>query len=415
MLLGGGSTGVGRALPANHPVAGVPHADVPIALLAAAAFVLVLMVGLLLPRRTASPNRLDKRERASWEGALSPAQWVIRGMSLAVLVLGVIAGRVGADNELENLAPALIIGAGWPLVFLGGLLVPGFWRWLDPWDTVGRMVNPSDRTEPADDVRPAIVLAVAVLWYLAVFPQPLDPRAVGAVLAAYTVVTTAGCIIQGRRRWLSTGEPIGFVLNRLSSARPGRALPGPEAQGAAALLGMVAGGTLFAALFRTDLWSTLVGPGNPMLTGTLGLVACCAAGAALAELQVQVQVQMTQGTHKASRRSLAVPLVALGLAPAVAGIVVSVAMDRNRLSNSLQLLPGLAGDPFGEGWDRLGDPSAQPLGPEVLLTLQLSVLVLTHLWGAVLVARRADRQARLPAVLLLGQLVAAGVAALSLY
>ena len=402
-----------RMFPVAHPVSGHPHLDVPIALIAAGALLLVLAVGLLVPRRTTSAavSEEARRDLASWDGELRTAQWVTRGLSLAVLVLGVVAARVGADTELGNLAPALLVGVGWPLVFLGAVLLPGFWRWLDPWDTLGRVLAPGDRSGPGDDVRPAIVLAAAVLWYLAVFPRTLDPRALGAAVLGYTVLTTAGCIVRGRRRWLSTAEPLGIVLTRLGSARPGHAVRETETTGTAALLGVVAGGTLFAVLRRTELWTELVGPERLLLVNTLGLVVCCAAGAGLAQLQVWG----TRAMQPAGARFPAVPLVVLGLAPAVAGTVVAVALARNRLTNSLQLLPGLAGDPFGQGWDVLGEPSARPLDAAALLALQLSVLVLAHLWGATLMARRTDRQVRLPAVLLLGQLAAAGVAAVSLH
>jgi hypothetical protein len=397
--------------PVAHPVSGHPHLDVPIALLAAVAFLVVLAVGLLVPRRTTSADRVDRTDLASWEGELRPAQWVARALFLGVLVLGVVAGRVGADSELGNLAPALFVGVGWPLVFLGGLLVPGFWRWLDPWDTLGRLLAPGDRSDPGGDVRPAIVLAVAVLWYLGVFPRTLDPRALGAAVAAYTVLTAAACIVRGRQRWLSTAEPVGIVLTRLAGARPGHVLHDPEAKGAAALLGVVAGGTLFAVLRRTELWTELVDVEDALLMGTLGLAVCCAAGAALAQLQVWG----TRATQPPGSTAPPVPLVVLASAPAVAGIVVAVALARNRMTNSVQLLPGLAGDPFGQGWDLLGVPTARPLDAAVLLTLQLSVLVLAHAWGAALMARHADRPSRLPAVLLLGQLTAAGVAAVSLH
>lgn len=43
-------------------------------------------------------------------------------------------------------------------------------------------------------------------------------------------------------------------------------------------------------------------------------------------------------------------VAARAVVPAVAAIIVAVAMDRNRLSTSVQLLPQLFGDPFGRGW-----------------------------------------------------------------
>ena len=410
MLLSGGSAGVGRVLPVAHPVAGHPHLDVPVAPVAAAAFLVVLVVGLLVPRRAPRPARAEP-VTAAWEGELGPVLWVVRGLSVGLLLLAIVAGRVGVDDQLRNVAPALLIGAGWPLVFLGGLLLPGFWRWVDPWDSLGRAITPGDRSGPGDDVRPALVPAFGILWYLGVFSSPLDPRALGTAAAAYTVITVAGCIARGRQRWLSTAEPVGIVLTRMAEAHPGRGPRDQEQVGLLVLLGGLAGGTLFAAFRRTEEWTELVGPERMQLTGTIGLLAACAAGAGLAHLQAW--------GFRVMGAPAATSLVVVAMAPAVAGVVVAVAMARNRLTTSLQLLPGLAGDPFGEGWDLLGDPVAgldpAPLGAWGLLAAQLSVLVLATAWGAASMALRSDRQVRLPAVLLLGQLAAVGAAAVSLH
>ena len=103
--------------------------------------------------------------------------------------------------------------------------------------------------------------------------------------------------------------------------------------------------------------------------------------------------------------------------PAVAGIVLAVAMDRNRLFTSVQLLPELLGDPFGRGWDLLGtagsglDPT--PLGVRGLLAAQLAVLLAGHVAGAVVIARRTAPRARLPAAVGLAILANVSVVALA--
>jgi hypothetical protein len=103
--------------------------------------------------------------------------------------------------------------------------------------------------------------------------------------------------------------------------------------------------------------------------------------------------------------------------PALAGIVVAVAMDRNRLFTSVQLLPTLVGDPLGRGWDLFGRAGAgldpDPLGTRGLLLTQLGVLGAGHLVGAVVVARRVRRAARVPIAVALALLVAASVIAIA--
>jgi MFS family permease len=85
----------------------------------------------------------------------------------------------------------------------------------------------------------------------------------------------------------------------------------------------------------------------------------------------------------------------------------------------VQLLPGLAGDPFGAGWDLLG-PAAQgldadPLGAAGLLAAQLAVLGVGLVWGAVVAGRRSSRGGRAAAALVLGCLAAVASLVVSLH
>ena len=91
--------------------------------------------------------------------------------------------------------------------------------------------------------------------------------------------------------------------------------------------------------------------------------------------------------------------------PATVAIALALALGRNRLFTSLQLLPGLFGDPFGLGWDLFGpavdglDPA--PLGVTGLALTQLAALLVGHAAGAAALARRAAKPNRLPALLAL--------------
>jgi hypothetical protein len=101
--------------------------------------------------------------------------------------------------------------------------------------------------------------------------------------------------------------------------------------------------------------------------------------------------------------------------PAVAAIVVAVALDRNRLFTSIQLLPELVGDPLGRGWDLFGGPTLDPdpLSTRGLLTLQLGLLAGGHVTGAVVLARRLERISRGPVALILAALASASVIAVA--
>jgi hypothetical protein len=103
----------------------------------------------------------------------------------------------------------------------------------------------------------------------------------------------------------------------------------------------------------------------------------------------------------------------------VAGIAVALALARNRFFVSVQLLPGLLGDPFGAGWDLLGPSGegldAAPLGVTGLQIAQLAVLVIAHLRAAALLGLARDDRVRAPAAAALAALAAISTAAVGLH
>lgn len=390
-----------------HPQPLHPHVPVPVALVVLSAILVVVVVGAAAPAR---PRVVAAREAgtSSWSGGLSTPQVILRALSVLVLVLVVVAGRFGIRDELENLAPALAIGAGWPLLVLGSLVLGSLWRWVDPWDALARVVDRGDVSEPPGHVWPAVVLAVPWLWFLSAYSRPLDPRAIGTALAAYTVVTLAGCLAFGRVRWLSSSEPLGLMLSWIGLV-PKRQLAGWDPpRGAAALLGVSIAGLLFGAIRRTGLWTPVVERENASLITAVGLAGACLLGAAAAHLASR--------RWRAAGTSAAVVQV---LVPVAAGVGIAVALARNRLSTSLQLLPGLLGDPLGRGWDLFGSPTvglnAEPLGGTGLVAAQLCIIGAAHLFAAVAGTRSLVGDERLPVITVLAFSVAVSMTAIALH
>jgi hypothetical protein len=338
---------------------------------------------------------------------LSAGQLAARLVAVVLLVTCIVAGRLGTEDELENLAPALVVGAGWPLLVLASALAGPVWRWLDPWDTLARALG-GDSESPAASVWPAVVAALPWVWYLSAYQGTLEPRSVGALLAVYTVVTVAGCLVTGRRRWLASAEPLGIVLGWIALLPRGRLAGWAPPRGAEALLGVLAGGILFGAARRSELWGSLNTHEHADVLAALGAIGASAAGAGLV---------MGMAALARVETPAAGPAAARALVPALAGIIVAVAMDRNRLTTSIQLLPDLLGDPLGRGWDLFGraasglDPA--PFGVRGLLLAQLGVLAVAHVAGAAVQARGLPRTARVPIALGLGLLANLSVLAVA--
>jgi hypothetical protein len=365
------------------------------------------------PRTDPGESRDGEQALSSWAGRLSPAQIVGRTIGIGLLAGAVLAGRVGSENQLRNLAPALVVGAGWPLLVLASSLLGAVWRWLDPWDGLARAFGPGEpsRLDASNlplrvEVWPALVPAVAWTWYLSAFTDALSPRAVGATLAAYSIVTVAGCLALGRSRWLPRVELFGLLFGWIARLPRGRLVPWVAPAGAEAVLGVVAGGLPFGALRLSSVWGTLNVVPLAGLYAAAGVVGACAAMAG-------VFVLLGRWAGRLGARGS----VAAAAVPAVASVILAVAMARNRLFVSLQLLPIVASDPFGRGWNLFGTADwglvPEPLGDGGRALAQAVVLVAGHVAGAVVLARRAPRSARLPATLALGAVLLWAAQALS--
>ena len=392
-------------MPLAHPL--TQPFNLPVSPLVAAWLAAGLVVAIALarpePRRPASERPVPPV--ASWMGSLSWLEWASRLVALVLLALAVAAGRLGRNDELENLAPALVVGAGWPLLVLATVAFGPVWRWLDPWDTLARAFDQPELEVERRSVWPAAAVALPWVWYLSAYTDTLEPRSVGTLLALYTVFTLAGCLALGRQRWLATTEPLGIFLSSLALVPRGRLADWEPPRGADALLGVFAGGVLFGAARRSELWGGLNTADHALLLATLGVLGSSAAGVLVLSWMRAVSRPSARGAG------------ARAAVPAVAGIVVAVAMDRNRLFTSLQLLPDLLGDPFGRGWDFFGRAGAnldpEPFGVRGLLYAQLAVLLAGHVAGAAVLASRVPRRARLPLAAGLAVLAYASVLAIA--
>lgn len=344
------------------------------------------------------------------------AFWVARALGLALFVLALVAGVWGDPNQVRNIAPALTVGAGWPMVTLAALLFGGVWWWVNPYDTLARIIAPlgaGDGSGRAPDGTWAPIwwaVASASVWmaYLTVWPDALDPRTIGWALIAYTLVTSAGCLAVGRKTWLWRGEFFTIFFGLMAAVRTRGTSWTPPA-GAPAVLGVVAGAALFGVFRDSDLGIFLAYGPRANLYGRIAVVIVMAVTAAAA--------------HAAARRTN-VTSVVVGLAPMAAALVVALSISRNRLTTSLQLLPIAASNPLGGDVDLFGTRfntlQPRPLGEVGPVWLQAGLLLIGALAGLWLAHRAADRPAPDPrsarqpggvVLLLLGTLLGVGVAA----
>ena len=146
---------------------------------------------------------------------------------------------------------------------------------------------------------------------------------------------------------------------------------------------------------------------DALVWATAGLLGSCLVGASVGTLAARVGAAPQRAT------------VARALVPVAAGVVLAVALARNRLFTSIQLLPGLAGDPLGRGWDVFGSPISgldpSPLGAAGLVALQLGIVAAAHVLAAATAPRTLVGDERLPTIAVLAAFASATLWALSLH
>ena len=395
----------------------------------------VVTVGAALPgRRSALPREGDADEAGqqrsarfrlrlwrsdteteSWAGRLSPLQVAARTFAVAILLLAIAAGRVGEDFQLDNIAPALVVGAAWPLLLLGSAVLGPVWRWLDPWDGVARLAQ-TDISEPEPrnhrrllsgaNVWPALLPGVAWAWYLGAYTGTLDPRPIGAALAAYSLFVVAGCVAFGRQLWLSRVEVFGLLFSWTARLPRGQLVSWAPPAGSEALIGALAGGFLFGRVRLTSLWGELNVVPLAALYAAAAVLVCSALGGAFFWF-----------LERRSAKAGAIGAVAAASVPALVSLALAISMARNRLTTSLQLLPVLASDPLGFEWNLFGTTdwtlNPEPLGHVGLKVVQMIFLLVGHVIGAVVVARRVEQSKRAPALIALAAMFVPSVIAVA--
>jgi hypothetical protein len=332
-----------------------------------------------------APEAPDDAARGGW----TPVWLGVRALGLALLALVILTGRLGVNRATANLAPVLAVGVAWPGLILVSAAAGDVWRRLNPFDTLAWLLG-RDREAPqgagAGSVHLALPAALALVWYLAAFPGSLRPRMVGAALTLYTLYTLAGCLVAGRHRWLGRAEVFGLFYGWVARIPRRRLLTWTPPPGAELVLGVLAGGLLFGAFRVSALWVPVWARIHAWQPETLVLVVFSAAGALL----------LWGTTRAASHRGGSGAVVAAAV-PVTAALAVALSLLGGRFVTALQLLPVVASDPFGFGWNLFGTAewrvNPNPLGSTLHVALQVGILAV----GGVLGARVARaRSARLP-------------------
>ena len=342
----------------------------------------------------------------------SPAvEWACRLIGVALFVIVVLAGYLGEDFALSNLAPTFILIIFWVGLAFASVLFGDLFRVFSPWRAFR---FPGLRPYPERWGRyPAALALLAFTWLELVSGWGEDPALLVSIALGYTAYTLAMQVVFGTETWSERGEGFAVYFNFFSRISPwerrGREIGLRPPLGGLPRLDPVTGtvffvvvmiGTVtFDGLSQGSLWTDLsvdiaravdgiVGAETaPKVAGTVGLLLAVGLVGLFYRLGID-GARSVGGDLDAPtlRRAFIHTLVPIALVYVAAHYLTFLLFEG-------QAFLYLASDPFGQGWDLFGTASRAIdytyLSQNAAWYLQVAFVVLGHVAALILAHDRA--------------------------
>jgi hypothetical protein len=318
---------------------------------------------------------------------------VLKLVALAIFIVVIVAGIRGDQNPYRNIAPTMVWIIGWVGLAYVCAFIGNLWALINPWRTIFEAIETiyrglTGRGElslrlpypAAIGVWPAFALLLAFSWTELVYPNPAVPRFIGFIAIVYSILTFAGMLAFGCKRWLAHGELFTLVFGTFARFAPIELRTDPQpglwlrpfgaglldssavSTSMMAFVLLLLSSVLYDGALATPEWSALEGAVAAHFTplaafGDYKLMAIRTAGLAAFWLvffgaYVGVSAIMSAVTARhlsplAVARSFALTLVPIAIGYHLAHYLTFL------LIQGQYIIP-LASDPFGFGWNLFG-------------------------------------------------------------
>jgi hypothetical protein len=338
-------------------------------------------------------------------------EWACRLTGVALLVVVVLAGYLGEDFALSNLAPTFILIIFWVGLAFASVLFGDLFRVFSPWRAFR---FPGLRPYPERWGRyPAALALLTFTWIELVSGWGEDPALLVTLALLYTAYTLAAQLVFGTETWSERGEGFAVYFNLFSRMSvwerrggeigmrpPLGGLPRLEpVTGTVFFVVVMIGTVTFDGLSQGALWSDLsvdiaravdgiVGAETaPKVADTVGLLVAVTLIGLFYRLGID-GARSVGGDIDAPRlrREFIHSLVPIALVYVAAHYLTFLLFEG-------QAFLYLASDPFGQGWDLFGTASRAIdytyLSQNAAWYLQVAFVVAGHVAALVLAHDRA--------------------------
>ena len=157
----------------------------------------------------------------------------LRTISVAMLVLIVVAGFIGDTNPFKNIVPTTVWVIWWVgFAYISGLL-GDLWAVVNPWNAIFRVYEWVQKKllprfhgtlSVAYPMRlgdwPSVALFLCFIWAELIWPASDSPIGLARAALAYSLITWLGMFIFGREVWLRHGEVFSVLFRLLARFAP---------------------------------------------------------------------------------------------------------------------------------------------------------------------------------------------------
>ncbi|APA69999.1 hypothetical protein [Janthinobacterium sp. 1_2014MBL_MicDiv] len=305
----------------------------------------------------------------------------LRLLVLALYVLVIVAGLVGVQNPVKNIAPAMVWAIWWVGMAYVSALVGDLWALVNPLDSVARAAQrlcPRRRAPfgwPAWlDSWPATLLFFCFIWMELNWEGSEQPASLAWAMLLYSAFTWAGMALFGRATWLRNAEVFHVVFGLLARFAPNTLRDGawyvrpyaagllvaePVHRARLVLVILMLAAVSFDGMMETQAWYDIVDAVLAVSPGAIGWITT-AALLLMPALFLAVFLLFCLLVARCGASDGRPPLPLMQVAGRFVLTLVPIAIAYHFahylsfLAMAGQYLIPLASDPLGLGWDLCG-------------------------------------------------------------
>lgn len=163
----------------------------------------------------------------------SPIRWLLRTLSVALLLLVITTGYLGEQDANANFAPAFVWIIWWVGVTAFVFLLGNIWPLINPWKSIfegmevlyGKLTAGESLALDLEyphkiGALPALILFVMFCWVENAFFNSFIPYHIASMALFYTTITLFGMLIYGKYQWLQYGEAFSVLFRLLGAFAP---------------------------------------------------------------------------------------------------------------------------------------------------------------------------------------------------